>query len=121
MVEITDPYKVDPSLKEKSLKQLQHEITLRQMALDLMELEERKAAREAEVAEINAAHEAIVNGLKVLDKYDQVPEDIRSAYTTSGGTFAPHLKHKAIDATRLLAREALAQKPKRTRRKKSEM
>lgn len=124
-VDITDPFQVDPSLRGKSKAQLKHERNLRDMAIAHMEREEKKAELEDEVREINEAQEAIVNGLKVLEKNKLIPEQIREAHSTAGGVFAPHLKYKAIDAERLLGHKQLIENPKqkqkRTRRKSADV
>ena len=115
-VEITDPYRADPSLRDKSLKQLEQEITLRQMAIDDRRREERKASLDKLVTEINAAQDAVVTGLKFLDTNNMLNEQVKQAFTTTQGTFAPHLKFKAIDAERLLGRMELVDNPKKTRK-----
>lgn len=117
-VEITDPYKADPSLKDKSLNQLEAEITLRQMAIDMRRREERKAKLDQLVNDINAAQEAIVNGLRLLDENNMLNEQIKTAHMTAGGVFAPHLKYKAIDAERLLGRMEAIENPKQKRTRK---
>lgn len=117
-VEITDPYKVDPTLKDKSSKQLEHEITLRQMALDERKREEKKRDLEALVAKLNNAQDAFLDAMKTLDEHGLIPDAVKAAYTTTGGVFAPHLKHRAVDAERLLVKQEKAEKPKRTRKAK---
>lgn len=114
-VEITDPYRVDPTLRDKSAKQLEHEITLRQMALEERKREERKKELEALVNKLNAAQDTFLDAMRILDDNGLLPDAVKSAYTTVGGVFAPHLRHRAIDADRLLTRQEKADKPKRPR------
>lgn len=115
-VEIDDPYKVDPTLKDKSSKQLEHEITLRQMALEERKREEKKKELEALVNKLNAAQETFLEAMRTLDEHGLLPDAVKAAYTTTGGVFAPHLKHRAVDAERLLVRQEKAEKPKRSRK-----
>lgn len=114
-VEITDPYKVDPTLKDKSSKQLEHEIAIRQMALEERRREERRKELEALVNKLNKAQEAYIEAMRELEENGLLPDAVKAAYTTAGGVFAPHLKHRAIDADRLIARNDKAEKPKRPR------
>lgn len=119
-VVITDPYKFDPNLKDKSDEQLQNEIDFRQLVLDERKREQARKEVEALVDEVNAAHDAMVKSANFLNEQGVLAEAVIAAYMTSGGSFAPHLRHRHVDADKLLAIRSAAQaetdgKPKKTR------
>lgn len=119
-VEITDPYKFDPSLKDKSLKQLEVEVGFRLAVIEERKKELARKEVEALVSEVNAAHDAMVKSANFLNEQGVLADAVIAAYMTSGGSFAPHLKHRHVDADRLLSIRSSAQaeadgKPKKTR------
>lgn len=126
-VEITDPYKFDPGLKDKSLKQLQIEIDFRLAVIEEKKREQERKDVESLVAQVNEAQDGILKSLNFLYEQSVLPEAIVTAYTTVGGSFAPHLKHRHVDADRLLAIRAAKKaeaegkpaKVKRTRKPKN--
>lgn len=123
MVEIKDVGKLRPELLDMSRAELERKLAEIEMALHEKKLEERRKHVAELVQKINAAQQAMIDGAKLLDEYGLLPEDVKAAYTGSGGSFTPHLKHKPVDADRMLARIAAMEgetKPKRPRRKKAE-
>ncbi len=107
-VVITDPYVFDKSLKDKSLEQLENEVKFRLAVIEERKREQERKEIEALVLEVNAAHETVSKGLMFLFKQNALHEAIVAAYTTAGGSFAPHFKHNAIDADKLIALKAVA-------------
>lgn len=117
-VDITDPYKVDPSLKGKSKKQLEMERDLRNMAIGVLEEEEKRAAVEGTVTRANELMQTIVSAFNELNELNVLTDEQKAPYTSASGVFAPHLRFKALTADRVLAR--MGDAPKKTRRKKAE-
>lgn len=123
MVEIKDVGKLRPELLDMSRAELERRLAEIEMALQEKKLEERRKHVAELVMKINAAQQAMVEGAKLLDEYGLLPEEVKAAYTASDGVMKPHLKHKPVDADRMLARISAMEgetKPRRPRRKKAE-
>jgi hypothetical protein len=124
MVEVKDVSKLRPELLNMSTAELQRQLAELEMALYEKKQEERRKHVTALVDRINAVQSSIIEGMKLLEEYGLLSDEVKSAYTGSGGTFAPHLKHKPVDADRMLGRIAAMEgdeKPKRKRRTKVEI
>ncbi len=121
MADITDISKLRPDLLEKSDKELERMLTEIQMAQEHRRYEARKAEVASQVQKINAAIEAFNSSVSTLNEAGFLNPSIKDALTTEKGVFSPHLKHKQVDADRVLV-PMMADgddKPKRTRRKRS--
>lgn len=117
-VDITDPYKVDPSLKGKSKKQLEMERNLRDMAIQILDKEEKRAEVEGTVTRANELMQTVVSAFNELNELNVLTDEQKAPYTSAAGVFAPHLRFKALTADRVLAR--MGEAPKKTRRKKAD-
>jgi hypothetical protein len=123
MAEVNDIRKLRPELLEKSAAELERMVTEIQMAQEHLRHEARKKEVEQRVNTINDAIETFNRAATTLNEMGFLNADVRAVLTTASGSFAPHLKHKAVDAERVLGRMVELDgdaKPKRTRRKKSE-
>lgn len=118
MAIITDVEKLRPDLLTKSPAELQRMATEIQMAIEHQAQEARRKEVTAIVTEANAHIEAIVAGLRFLEKHNLLSEDVKAAHTSAAGVFTPHLRYKSVDADRVLARMSDAP-VKKTRRKKA--
>lgn len=123
-IDITDPYKVDPSLKDKSEAQIQHEIKLREMALEHLRYEARKKEVSELTATINRLNGVMVKAAKELYKHGFLNAKLQEAYTGRNGVFAVHLLHKDVTEDQVLGRIAQSEadatpKQKRTRKPKA--
>jgi len=111
-VVITSAKQLDPKtyddLKAKSKAQLQREIDERTMMLDDIKKEEARKEIAALVIEVNDAQDAFLKSMLFLNEHKLVPEATILAYTTEGGSFAPHLRHRHVDADRMLRIKAAA-------------
>lgn len=116
-VDITDPYKVDPSLKGKSKKQLEMERNLRDMAIQILDKEEKRAQVEHIVTKANELMQTLVSAFNELNELNVLTDEQKAPYTSGSGVFAPHLRFKSLTADRVLAR--MGDAPKKTRRKKA--
>lgn len=103
MAKIDDIQKLRPELLDKSTAELERQMTELQMALDHKKAEAERKELASLVDEINKAHDAVLNGLNFLHEHKVLAQAVADAYTTVSGQFAPHLKHRPIDADRLLA------------------
>lgn len=118
MAIITDVEKLRPELKGVSDAELERRMTELLMEKERRELEARKAKVEGIVKQANDHMAAIVSAVTFLNEHNLLNEDVKQVYTSGSGVFAPHLKHKAVDADRVLAR--MGEAPvKRTRRKRA--
>lgn len=118
MAIITDVEKLRPELLTKSPAELQRMATEIQMAIEHQSQEARRKEVSSIVAEANTHIEAIVAGLRFLEKHNLLSDDVKAAHTSSSGVFTPHLRYKAVDADRVLARMSDAP-VKKTRRKRT--
>ena len=117
-VEITDPDQFDKTLRGKSLAQLQAEVDFRLAVIAEKKREERMKEMEALVGKLNAAQDKAIEVLNLLNEHGLLADVVVQAYTTVGGSFAPHLKHRHVDADRLLSRTESSDKPKTRRPRK---
>lgn len=117
MAKIDDITKLNPSLLDKSAAELERQMTELRMALDYKKAEADRKEVESLVREVNTAQDTLLKSLNFLHEHKVLPDAVTVAYTTVSGSFLPHLKHKPIDADRLLAiRSSLDDsKPKKTR------
>lgn len=117
MAIITDVEKLRPELKGVSDAELERRMTELLMEKERREQEARKAKVEHIVTKANEHMQNIVAGLRFLEEYGLLNEDVKQVYTSGSGVFVPHLKHKSVDADRVIAR--MDETPKKTRRKKA--
>lgn len=117
MAIITDVEKLRPEFKGMSDAELERRMTELVMEKERRELEARKAKVEGIVKQANDHMAAIVSAVTFLNEHNLLNEDVKQVYTSGSGVFAPHLKHKAVDADRVLAR--MGEPVKKTRRKKA--
>lgn len=106
MAKIDDIQKLRPELLDKSTAELERQMTELQMALDHKKAEAERKEVAALVDEVNSVQEAVSKGLAFLHENRLLAESVISAYTTAGGSFAPHLKHRPVDADRMLSIKA---------------
>lgn len=118
MAIITDVEKLRPELKSVSDAELERRMTELLMEKERREQEAKRAKVEHIVKQANDHMAAIIAGLRFLEEHSLLGEEVRAAFTSGAGVFMPHLKFKATDADRVLAR--MGDAPKRTRRKKAE-
>lgn len=118
MAIITDVEKLRPELKGVSDAELERRMTELLMEKERRQQEARRAQVEGIVNDANAHMQAIVAGLRYLEEHGLLAEEVKAAFTNSAGVFTPHLKFKATDADRVLARMGDAP-VKKTRRKKA--
>lgn len=117
MAKIEDIQKLRPELLDKSDAELERLETEIRMARQHKADEAARKEIESLVAQVNAAQDTILKSLNFLFEQGVLSEVVAQAYTTAGGSFAPHLRHRHVDADRLLAiRSSLDDsKPKKTR------
>ena len=118
MAIITDVEKLRPELKGVSDAELERRMTELRMEMERREQEAKKAKVQHIVEKANEHMQAIVAGLRFLEENGLLSDDVKAAHTSTAGVFTPHLRYKAVDADRVLAR--MGEAPvKRTRRKKA--
>lgn len=116
MAIITDVEKLRPDLLTKSPAELQRMATEIKMAIEHQAHEARRKEAAGIVDEANAAIEAIVSGLRTLEKHNLLSDEAKLFYSSATGAFMPHLRFKPVTADRVIVRNA--EKPvKKTRRK----
>lgn len=117
MVKIDNIKQLRPELLDKSDAELERLETEIKMARQHKADEAARKEIESLVAQVNAAQDTILKSLNFLYEQGVLAEAVAATYTTVGGSFAPHLKHRHVDADRLLAiRSSLDDsKPKKTR------
>lgn len=117
MAEINDISKLRPELLDKSEKELERMMVEIQMAQEHKRHEARKKEVASLVVKINGAIESFNKAVSDLNDAGFLNPAIRDVLTTEKGVFSPHLKHKQVDADRVLARMAASDdKPKRRKR-----
>lgn len=119
MATINDIEKLRPELLTKSVAELERQMAELQMALDRKKEEAKKAALAEVVEQANDYIEQIISGLKFLDSYHLLPEEVKAAHTMSSGIFNPGIRYKPVTADRIVLRGEQAKKVKKPRRKKS--
>lgn len=117
MAIINDIEKLRPELKGVSDAELERRMTELLMEKERREQEARKAKVEHIVTKANEHMQNIIAAVNFLNEHGLLNEDVKQVYTSGSGVFAPHLKHKSVDADRVLAR--MGEAPKKTRRKKA--
>jgi len=117
MVKIDNIKQLRPELLDKSDAELERLETEIRMARQHKADEAARKEIESLVSQVNAAQDTILKSLNFLYEQKVLPEGVTAAYTTAGGSFAPHLRHRHVDADRLLAIRASLDdtKPKKTR------
>jgi FlaA1/EpsC-like NDP-sugar epimerase len=118
MATITDITKLRPDLEGLSDAELERGKTEYDMEIARRAHKKKQAQVAGIVDESNAAIDAIVEGLRILEKHNLLSDEAKLFYSSATGAFMPHLKHKRITADRVIVRSA--EKPvKKTRRKKA--
>jgi len=118
MTTITDVEKLRPELKAVSDAELERRMAELLMEMQRREQEARKAQVEHIVTKANEHMQNIIAAVNFLNEHHLLNDDVKQVYTSASGVFAPHLKHKSIDADRVLSR--MGETPKKARRKKAE-
>ena len=117
MAIITDVTKLRPEFKDLSDNELERRMTELLMEKERRQQEAKRAEVEGIVKQANDHMAAIVTGLRFLEENGLLGEEVKAAFTSAAGVFTPHLKFKATDADRVLARRG--EPVKKTRRKKT--
>ena len=118
MAIINDIEKLRPELKGVSDAELERRMTELLMEKERRDQEAKRAQVEHIVAKANEHMQNIIAAVNFLNEHSLLNEDVKQVYTSGSGVFAPHLKHKSIDADRVLSR--MGETPKKARRKKAE-
>lgn len=100
--ELEKLYRENPHLRGKSKAELERQKGAHEAVLYHIQREERRIEAKALVDRLNAAQAQIMEGLKLLNDHGFLADEVKAAHSTKEGTFAPHLKYKAIDAERVL-------------------
>jgi uncharacterized small protein (DUF1192 family) len=98
MADITDVTKLRPDLKELSDKELERRMAEFQMEVDRRQAEKDLEAKAAEAGIKNAVIENYLNSLREMQTWGMLPAEVVQFYTSTAGTFVPHLRHKRIKA-----------------------
>lgn len=93
-VDVTEIEKLRPELLDKSVAELERQMTEIQMALDRKRAIEEEKHRAANNEKAAARMDAVVDGLKWLHENNYLTDKVTAMFTTSGGVFAPHLNFK---------------------------
>lgn len=106
MAKIDDIQKLRPELLDKSTAELERQMTELKMALDFKAAEAARKEIADLVAKVNEKQAAFLESMAFLHEHKLLPTETIAAYTTAGGSFAPHLRHRPVDADRMLAIKA---------------
>lgn len=118
MAIITDVEKLRPELEGLSDAELERGKTEYDMEIARRAQKKKQAQVAGIVDEANAAIDAIVGGLRLLEKHNLLPDEAKQFYSSATGAFMPHLRFKPVTADRVIVRNA--EKPvKKTRRKRA--
>lgn len=97
-VEITDISKLAPDLLNKSVAQLEREITERQMALEQIRKAEEEKRRAKVLEEVGSRMDRVVEDLRWLNDNGFLGENVKEAFMSKGRgeekVFAPHLRFR---------------------------
>ena len=116
MAIINDVTKLRPELKDVSDNELERRMTELLMEKERRDQEARKAKVEHIVTKANEHMQNIIAAVNFLNEHSLLNEDVKQVYTSGSGVFAPHLKHKSVDADRVLSR--MGDTPKKKRKPK---
>ena len=116
MATITDITKLRPDLEGLSDAELERGKTEYDMEIARRAHKKKQAQVAGIVDESNAAIDAIVEGLRILEKHNLLSDEAKLFYSSATGAFMPHLKHKSINADRVLSR--MGDTPKKKRKPK---